>query len=554
MSLDVLFRRPLFIQKDCGVIKMKLPESLVSDFAKLVSGNNARNRNQSTFVYGTAQVDEQDNVSVIFDGADTPTPVSTTVGVKTGDRVMVLIRNHAATIMSNITSPVATFEAITAKYADLGGFISVSGDTEHEGKTSAEGGHAHRTSLYVHNSDDTYEYEAGLKGDARDSAYVAFYIKRMPKGQAWSSSSYMFYVNNSGKLYAQNADITGKITATSGSFKGEVTATSGSFKGEVTATKFKATWAGTTVTDILASAELTGQGLVIGSKYTGYGNYYVHLYPEQTYWSKSKDTPEASQHVAINYGGIEFSKPSYGDYVIEMRVSDGRIATMGEIYSKANIKSRSESTGAYTNIHANSVDVYIPGDNSKGRIGRFTSSAAGNIGLYDVDNANYIIYSNSSFEVHSNHKFYCQGQADTTERMPIGSSNTSNQKVGWIGCTATGTMSVRAQWNSSTWATKTLTTSSSDVRLKRDISDTKVRALDVLSKIRMREFTWKEDGVHQPLGVIADELEKIDPLFVVGGGEDENGEPIYKSIDVLYLLSYCVKAIQELKGDHDDGR
>ena len=241
----------------------KLSDKLIAEFATAVTGETKEKRD--SFVYGTVASAGDDGVSVIFDGAESATPVSTTVDVAAGHRVLMLIKNHTATVVSNITSPtvngvtfttfkngvMANFDGITAKYADLGGFISVADDTEHEGKTSAAGGHAHRTSLYVHNSDDTYEYEAGLKGDARGSAYVAFYIKRMPKGQAWSSSSYMFYVNNSGKLYAQNADITGKITATSGSFKGSIDADA-----------FKATYSDSNLT---MTAQLTGGGLHITS-------------------------------------------------------------------------------------------------------------------------------------------------------------------------------------------------------------------------------------------------------------------------------------------------
>ena len=516
----------------------KLSDKLIVEFATAVTGDTKEKRD--SFVYGTVASATENGVSVIFDGAESATPVSTTVDVAAGHRVLMLIKNHTATVVSNITSPtvngvtftnfrdgvMASFDGITAKYADLGGFISVADDTEHEGKTSAEGGHAHKTSLYVHNSDDTYEYEAGLKGDIRSSTNVAFYIKRMLKGQAWSSSSYMFYVNNAGKLYAQNADITGKITATSGSFKGSIDADA-----------FKATYSDSNLT---MTAQLTGGGLYITSNLLSPSTKrYLLLDPSTTIWRNT--TTDTGQCTYVTSRGFS--------------ISDNGVK--GDGYARVNILtteiSQYDSAGTHgTYIHNASVDVV--NGTTNGRTGRFTSSDAGNIGLYDPDEENYIIYSASDFTVHVPHKLYTYNMEGTTKRVPVGSSQTANQGVSWLGGTATSTLSIRGQWNSSTWATKTVAVSSSDARLKRDISDTKVKALDVISRIRMREFTWKEDDVFQPLGVIADELEKIDPLFVVGGGEDENGDPIYKSINTLYLLAYCVKAIQELKGDHDDGR
>lgn len=84
-------------------------------------------------------------------------------------------------------------------------------------------------------------------------------------------------------------------------------------------------------------------------------------------------------------------------------------------------------------------------------------------------------------------------------------------------------------------------TSPSDIRLKTNIQDTEVKsALDLIDKIDLRSFDWKEDGRHQKIGFIADELEKLDQRLVTGGGD------ISKGIDSFYLLAYVVKAVQEL--------
>ena len=61
----------------------------------------------------------------------------------------------------------------------------------------------------------------------------------------------------------------------------------------------------------------------------------------------------------------------------------------------------------------------------------------------------------------------------------------------------------------------------------------------------IREFDWKESKVHQPLGLVADEIEKFDPLLTIGGGYDADGSMNIKSIDRLLLTEYAIKAIQE---------
>lgn len=73
---------------------------------------------------------------------------------------------------------------------------------------------------YVHDTSSLImkkvgNYEIGMKATTGDdaSSSVAFYVYHKTK-------DYQFYVNNSGKLLAKNAEIEGKVTATSGSIGG----------------------------------------------------------------------------------------------------------------------------------------------------------------------------------------------------------------------------------------------------------------------------------------------------------------------------------------------
>lgn len=121
-----------------------------------------------------------------------------------------------------INSSLAQFTGeFIANSGRIGGFTITS--TSNAG-TSSEGGHFGINSLYIHTSDDTYEYETGLKssGSAGNSN---FYVRRITKGSAWNSGEYTFYVTNAGKLYANNSEIKGAITATSFTAYGTNTST-----------------------------------------------------------------------------------------------------------------------------------------------------------------------------------------------------------------------------------------------------------------------------------------------------------------------------------------
>lgn len=216
-------------------------------------------------------------------------------------------------------------------------------------------------------------------------------------------------------------------------------------------------------------------------------------------------------------------------------VSTGTTVTPGRV--------QVETSDTYARMSGSSFEC---NNSTSGRTGRLTSSTAGNVGIYDASAEDWIICSNSSAEVYTPHPFKSYNKFDTTLRYPVGSSSVTNQAVSWLGCTAATTLSIRGEWNSSTPATKTIAVSSSDIRLKDNVTDTDVNALEFINRIRLHAFDWKWTKAHQNIGVIADELEQLDPSLVVGGGTDKEGNPIYKSINNLVLISYLTKAVQEL--------
>lgn len=90
--------------------------------------------------------------------------------------------------------------------------------------------------------------------------------------------------------------------------------------------------------------------------------------------------------------------------------------------------------------------------------------------------------------------------------------------------------------------------SSSDEWLKKNIEDCKLNALEVIDKIPIRQFDWKENGKHWNVGMVAQEVEKIDANFIeYPRTYDSKGQmEAPATINNFYLIGYLTKAIQEL--------
>ena len=87
-----------------GVGFMILADELIEQFAKATNDNDKKK--DGTTAYGT--VVEKDGVMYVqIDGSEILTPISTTADVIDGERVVVLIKNHAAVVTGNLTSPAA---------------------------------------------------------------------------------------------------------------------------------------------------------------------------------------------------------------------------------------------------------------------------------------------------------------------------------------------------------------------------------------------------------------------------------------------------------------
>jgi len=88
--------------------------------------------------------------------------------------------------------------------------------------------------------------------------------------------------------------------------------------------------------------------------------------------------------------------------------------------------------------------------------------------------------------------------------------------------------------------------SSSDERLKKNIKLSKVKALNVISKLKLYSFDWINDKrPSQKISFVAQQVESVLPEMVA---TDKDG---YKSVSESVLIKYLVRAVQELKAEID---
>ena len=203
--------------------------------------------------------------------------------------------------------------------------------------------------------------------------------------------------------------------------------------------------------------------------------------------------------------------------------------------------------------------VYASNGASKNRIFIYADSSNGQAGLYSYDASNtaraILVRDHNSNDITAYGAWSFNGGVKdyvlTSGGMPIVCVTSNGNRLGQFSASSPTLISVYMQngTSGSGYTRSTITVSSSDKRMKKNIEDCNVLALPLINAIHMRQFDWISNDEHQNIGFIADELESIDSKLAVGGGYDEENRMIVKSVDTFYLLGYAIKAIQELSAE-----
>ena len=95
---------------------MVLSSDLIKQFAK--STKDETKKTTEATVYGTV-IQQSSGTHVRLDGTELLTPVETTAEISNGERVAVLLRNHTAMVMGNVSNPSASTRTVSGIRADV---------------------------------------------------------------------------------------------------------------------------------------------------------------------------------------------------------------------------------------------------------------------------------------------------------------------------------------------------------------------------------------------------------------------------------------------------
>ena len=424
------------------------------------------------------------------------------------------------------------------------------------------------------------------------------YVKKGETVGTISDTGTGLQIASNGKLTARNADIKGNFDGTfNGKFGGEVIATKLTLNNvkipytniSGTPTLHKVATSGSyndlSGTPTLHKVETSGSyndlsGTPTLHKVATSGSYNdlsgvpslaPYMKKDGTVYGTISDTGigvKVENNGKLTARGADIKGSFSGSANITSGTIGGCNITDGKLYIPysqiINLTAKTQFSGTYGSINLESesktLEVNNATVNSNFNVkGKFSAGIYNSFEIFepstDISGTSTFLASiNENFIVRA--AFRCADLSEQTKtkgeaiyRNPICSAGTNGSQIGYCQSTTNnGTPRVRvyAQWGNSNFSESFINIdSTSDVRLKENIKKSTVSALPIITNMLIREFDWKESKVHQPLGLIADEIEKFDPLLTIGGGYDADGSMNIKSIDRLLLTEYAIKAIQE---------
>lgn len=330
-----------------------------------------------------------------------------------------------------------------------------------------------------------------------------FFFGNTTKGIKWENGELNIY---------GAANISGSLSAATGTFKGQLVAATGSFSGSVSATTLTAT-----KTINMYNSSL-GKTLPL-LQYDDSGNFYIGGLQSSSY------------HTDVQIWGNLICSNQVGANVL---YADSTINTSGTVYSTGGFYKGSTSVSYEGHTHsgyASSSHTHSGYASSS----HTHTSMSNTLKIHSYDNKDTTLRpvmctcpDNTTFKGKQITRFWINSQ--TQAKFYGGDGSTANSYGSFYYFT--------------------ISLQSSDIRLKENIKDCTLNALDLINQIKMYEFDFingEEDSKHRRVGLIADELELLDKNLVSGGGYDsEDCSMITKSVDDFYLLNYVIKAEQEM--------
>lgn len=107
------------------MIVIDLSRNIIKRYVEVATPEKVTSNSET--VYGTV-VSESEELFVMIDGSNMLTPVSSNIDIREGDRVLILVKNHEATVIGSPTSPTARLEELKKLEGDISEFRVVIAD------------------------------------------------------------------------------------------------------------------------------------------------------------------------------------------------------------------------------------------------------------------------------------------------------------------------------------------------------------------------------------------------------------------------------------------
>lgn len=107
------------------MIVIDLSRNIIKRYVEVATPEKVTSNSET--VYGTV-VSESEELFVMIDGSNMLTPVSSNIDIREGDRVLILVKNHEATVIGSSTSPTARLEELKKLEGDISEFRVVIAD------------------------------------------------------------------------------------------------------------------------------------------------------------------------------------------------------------------------------------------------------------------------------------------------------------------------------------------------------------------------------------------------------------------------------------------
>lgn len=262
-------------------------------------------------------------------------------------------------------------------------------------------------------------------------------------------------------------------------------------------------------------------GMAWGIKTKSDNKYYPILFIKNFHMG-AKDSDDVYGQLVLKYCDLILEG-------METGIQSGNVRFYGNVFSGITFEDTNSGSGLLNIYPANSM-----------------ISGAENGGLAILDNITLFknASGSNSFKISSGNNNYVI-LTDNGDITALGGNvilGNNNNKIGFSVTANTAYFWGDVNVNGNIYANNL----SSDVRIKENIKDSTDSALDIINKIQHKEFDKKDDGRHYKIGYIAQEMEKIDPNFVIKRPEDKekNIEERYY-INELPIIATLTKAIQE---------